>query len=356
MSKVNPYYNREIKKLGATDFNACFNCGTCTATCSLADEDNAFPRKLVRYSVLGLEDEIKSSIEPWLCYYCGDCSDSCPRQADPANIVMAVRRYLIASYDWTRISGFLFKSLVAYIVAFLAIAIGIASVYFGGVLTQEEWLHYGHYFEMMAIGSVFVVILLPNIIRMWYFTIGKKKLKFDFKIYLSELKQLFVHMFTQKRTLECDDTKENKSWWIEHLLLVIGYLSLLFTTVFLNWFGTGSSIVVVMGYIFSAMIFVVTFDFIVKKIKKKTRRNSTFHYSDWFFVIWLFFMGVSAFFVRLFIDLHLLESNFWLYLFHLTVLVQWALIIVPFGKWTHFLYRSFAMYFSGIIEVTEKNK
>ena len=32
-------------------------------------------------------------------------------------------------------------------------------------------------------------------------------------------------------------------------------------------------------------------------------------------------------------------------LFHLTVLAQWALIIVPFGKWTHFLYRSFAMYF-----------
>ena len=56
-------------------------------------------------------------------------------------------------------------------------------------------------------------------------------------------------------------------------------------------------------------------------------------------------MELTAFLVRLFIHLQLLETNKWLYLVHLTVLVQWALIIVPFGKWTYFLYRSFAMYF-----------
>ena len=56
-------------------------------------------------------------------------------------------------------------------------------------------------------------------------------------------------------------------------------------------------------------------------------------------------MGITAFAVRLFIDLDLLAGNLWLFLFHFTILAQWALIIVPFGKWTHFLYRSFAMYF-----------
>jgi len=66
------------------------------------------------------------------------------------------------------------------------------------------------------------------------------------------------------------------------------------------------------------------------------------------FLIWLFLMGFSAFMVRLFIDTGIIENNIWLYLFHLIILVQWALIIVPFGKWTHFLYRSFAMYFSKI--------
>jgi len=56
-------------------------------------------------------------------------------------------------------------------------------------------------------------------------------------------------------------------------------------------------------------------------------------------------MGLTAFVVRLFIDLNMLETNMWLYVVHLIILVQWALIIVPFGKWTHFLYRSFAMWF-----------
>ncbi len=59
-------------------------------------------------------------------------------------------------------------------------------------------------------------------------------------------------------------------------------------------------------------------------------------------------MGITAFAVRVFIDTNLITGNLWLYLVHLTILVQWALIIVPFGKWTHFLYRSFAMYFDAL--------
>jgi quinone-modifying oxidoreductase subunit QmoC len=78
------------------------------------------------------------------------------------------------------------------------------------------------------------------------------------------------------------------------------------------------------------------------KRNKAVSKNS--RPSDWFFVIWLLLMGLTAFMVRLFIDLNMLETNKWLYLVHLTVLAQWALIVVPFGKWTHFLYRSFAMY------------
>ena len=154
--------------------------------------------------------------------------------------------------------------------------------------------------------------------------------------------ELFVHMFTQKRALGCDD---NQFRWFEHFILVIGYLSLLFTTVVLNWFGTFSLFVIILGYVMSAIVFVVTFDFVSSRVKKKKEVSKHSRPSDIFFVVWLFLMGFTAFLVRLFIDLELLEENKWLYIIHLTVLVQWALIIVPFGKWTHFLYRSFAMYF-----------
>ncbi|HKK41883.1 MAG TPA: hypothetical protein VJ963_05685, partial [Bacteroidales bacterium] len=85
------------------------------------------------------------------------------------------------------------------------------------------------------------------------------------------------------------------------------------------------------------------------RVRKKKELASHSQPSDWLFVVWLFLMGLSAFFVRLFIDAGLLPDNRWLYMFHMMILVQWAVIIVPFGKWTHFLYRSFAMYFEKLL-------
>lgn len=356
MATINFGFEKKIRRYGAKDFNACFNCGTCTAICDLSDAENSFPRKMVRNTVLGLEDDIRESLDPWLCYYCGDCSKSCPRQADPGNLMMALRRYLTSKYDWTGLSGLLYRNLGGYIIAFLLIIGGVTGAYFSDVFSKDEWLHYGHLFEMFAIGGVFVLILLPNLIRMWYLTVWKTTKKFKIKNYFVAIGDLLIHMFTQKRSLDCDKEQRDKVWWLEHFLLVLSYLSLLFTTVFLNWFGTEYLAVIVMGYVFSAAIFIVTTDFVIRRIRKKTEKSKFTHPSDWFFVIWLGMMGVSAFAVRLLIDVKGLENAFGVYLFHLIVLVQWALIIVPFGKWTHFLYRSFAMYFEKVLAPGKKNQ
>ncbi|MPM24775.1 hypothetical protein SDC9_71260 [bioreactor metagenome] len=348
MATINFEFADDIKKFGAKDFDACFNCGTCTAICDLSDADNSFPRKMIRFTTLGIKDEIKTSLDPWLCYYCGDCSQSCPRQADPGNLMMSLRRWLTSKYDWTGLSGLLYRHMAAYIVAFLLIIGGIAGASANGVFSHEEWLHYGHLFEMLAIGGVFAVILFPNIVRMWFFSVWKPTKKFKVKHYFQALGELFIHMFTQKRSLDCDKDRLDKLWYYEHLFLVFGYLSLLFTTVFLDWFSTENPIINIFGYSVSAVIFIVTTDFVIRRIRKRSEKSKFSHPSDWFFVIWLFMMGITAFATRLFIDAGILENNFWLYLFHLTILVQWALIIVPFGKWTHFLYRSFAMYFDKV--------
>jgi len=351
MSRVNPEFATELKKYGANDFSACFNCGNCTATCALSTTESSFPREMIRYATLGLEDEIKASLKPWECYYCGECSTECPRQAEPAELMMSLRRWLTSKYDWTGLSGLLYKSLpislTAFILAFAGVIIFAYSV--GFELTQM--IEVGHYFEMIAIGTVGVVILLPNVARMWYFTILKPKTKVPFVNYMKATGDLFVHMFTQKRALGCDD---NQFRWFEHFILVLSYLSLLFTTVFLDWFASTNMFVIVLGYVESAIIFVITVDFVSSRMKKNKAVSKHSQPSDWFFVIWLLLMGLTALMVRLFIDFNILEMNKWLYLFHLTILVQWALIIVPFGKWTHFLYRSFAMYFEKLKELSAK--
>ena len=347
-SKLNPTFSEELKKYGSVNFNACYNCGTCTAVCSLSTTDISFPREMVRLSALGLEDEIKKSLKPWECYYCGECTTHCPQTANPGELMMSLRRWLTAKYDWTGLSGLFYKYLPAFLTAMVLVFAGV--LFFANSVNWEleRMLHYGHLFEMFAIATVFVVIFIPNLLRMWYFTVIRAGVKVPFKNYFTALSDLFVHMFTQKRAKDCVD---NHFRWLEHLILVIAYLSLLFTTVFLNWFGTQNLFVVILGYLESAFIFIITVDFVKDRIQKKQMLTKNSKPSDWFFVIWLMLMGLTAFFVRLFIDFNILETSKWLYIIHLTVLVQWALIIVPFGKWTHFLYRSFAMYFAKIKSV-----
>ncbi|MEA4950367.1 MAG: 4Fe-4S dicluster domain-containing protein [Petrimonas sp.] len=347
-SRINPKFSEELKKYGSVNFNACYNCGTCTAVCSLSTTDDSFPREMVRLSALGLENEIKESLKPWECYYCGECTTHCPQTANPGELMMSLRRWLTAQYDWTGLSGLFYKYLPAFLTAMALVLAGVL-LFANSVNGElEKMLHFGHLFERTAIATVFVVIFIPNLLRMWYFTVVKPGGKVPLKTYFTALGELFVHMFTQKRAKECDD---NHFRWLEHLILVFAYLLLLFTTVFLNWFSTGNLFVIILGYLESAFIFIITVDFVKDRIQKKKTLSKNSGPSDWFFVIWLLLMGLTAFLVRLFIDLNILEGNKWLYLFHITVLAQWALLIVPFGKWTHFLYRSFAMYFVKIKSV-----
>ncbi|OFX68402.1 MAG: hypothetical protein A2X12_10065 [Bacteroidetes bacterium GWE2_29_8] len=345
MANIDPKFGKALKEYGAIDFNACYNCGTCTAVCSLSTPEDSFPREMVRLSVLGLESDLTSSLKPWMCYYCGECTTHCPQTANPGELMMSLRRWLTSKYDWTGFSGLLYKSLPLSIIVFIVTAIGVILFAAEESFNLETIIHFGHYFEMIAIGAVFSFILLPNLIRMWYFVILKPKIKVSFSTYLKSFKELIIHMFTQKRSLGCDD---NEVRWIEHLILVIGYLSLLFTTVFLDWFSSQNLFIILLGYVESAIIFVITVIFVQSRMNKSKEVSKFSQPSDWFFIIWLLLMGLSAFMVRAFIDLDILESNIWMYLVHLIVLVQWALIIVPFGKWTHFLYRSFAMYFDSL--------
>jgi ferredoxin len=352
MPHINPDFPTEIKKFGAGDFELCFNCGNCTAICSLSTTNESFPREMIRYSTLGLEDEIKSSLKPWLCYYCGECSTDCPRQAHPGELMMSLRRWITSKYDWTGLSGLLYKNVIAYIIGFVLVIVGILFISRKFDFNQKLIMHLGHLFEMYAIAAVFVLILIPNIFRMWFFTIIKPKVNPGLKNYFKAFPELFVHMFTQKRFLGCEQTPAEKLKWFEHLILVISYLSLLFTTVFLDWFESKNLFVIWLGYLESAIIFIITFHFTINRVRKSSALHKFSQPSDWFFMIWLLLMGVTAFMVRLFIDLNIIDNNFWLYLTHLIILVQWAVIIVPFGKWTHFLYRSFAIYFS---ELRDKN-
>ena len=110
---ANPELLKEVRKYGKFDTNACLNCGGCTITCSLSSNETPLsPRICLQYVRTGLRKRLLSSLDPWLCYYCGDCSTSCPRQADPGETMMTLRRYFTANYDWTGLAKKLYTSKV----------------------------------------------------------------------------------------------------------------------------------------------------------------------------------------------------------------------------------------------------
>lgn len=344
-TRVNPGLIKEMSKFGMGSWNACFHCGNCTAVCSLTEEGILFPRKEIRALQMGLEDKLATSVEPWLCYYCGDCTETCPRDANPGELMMSVRRWLTAKYDWTGLAGLFYKSLSALIIAFVLVAIGIVAMGFVKDFNSEAVMYFGHILEFYLILTVFTIILIPNILRMFYFTVIKAKVNAPFGSYIAAIGSLITHMFTQVKTLKCDKQTVR---WLEHFLLVMGYLGLLVITVFLDWFGTENQIIIYMGYITGGLVFVFTFLLMISRLSKARELNKYSQPTDWFFIIWLFLMGFTAFLVRLFIDIDLLNDHFWIYMVHLIVISQWGMLLVPFGKWTHFLYRSFAVSFANL--------
>jgi ferredoxin len=352
-TRVNPNLIKEIKKFGASDWNACFHCGNCTAVCNLTEDGVLFPRKEIRALQMGLEDKLAASVEPWVCYYCGDCTETCPRDANPGELMMSIRRWLTAKYDWTGLAGLFYKSLPALIIGFILVAIGVFAIGFVKGFDHEAVMHFGHKLEFWLIISVFTLILVPNILRMFYFTVIKPKVKASIGSYVEAVGTLFLHMFTQIKTLKCDKQTVR---WIEHLLVVLGYLGLLVITVFLDWFGTENKIIIYAGYITGGLVFIFTALLLISRLGKEREVNRYSQPTDWFFVIWLFLMGLTAFLVRLFIDTGLLANHFWLYMVHLMILAQWGILIVPFGKWTHFLYRSFALSFTNLKKAAQKVK
>lgn len=86
-----PDFTKEIEKISMTIPHMCFQCGTCTASCPSAPRSSYRIRKFMRRALLGLEDEALTDPDLWLCTTCYSCTDRCPRDIAPTDVIMAMR-------------------------------------------------------------------------------------------------------------------------------------------------------------------------------------------------------------------------------------------------------------------------
>lgn len=267
--------------------------------------------------------------------------------------MMTLRRYLTAQYDWTGLASKFFQSKTWQIAAFFLVgALFLFLTRFYPNLS--EIMEFGHSLEKFLILIVALFIILPSAFRMYWFTILKSsKVKIPLNLYFTEIKTLILHMVTQKKFLECT---ANQMRWLKHWLVVSGYILLLTLVVFLDWFKTATTLPIYhplrwLGYYATGVLIIFTGEIIIGRIRKKEQLHKFSELADWLFPIWLLMMAASALVVHILLSIGFSQlTTYYLYVFHLIVLSQWAIIIVPFGKWIHFIHRPLAIYLQSIKE------
>lgn len=370
--KVNPLLKRKVKEYGIFDEKGCYNCGTCTVVCSLS-ERAVFPRKPIQFVIIGLEEQLRSSLEPWLCHDCGDCSVSCPQKANPQASMEAIRRYLVAQYDWTGIAKVIYRSKLAYIFSiigtflFMLLLIVIYHMFIDpdvrGTMSVREFLttsmDLSHMFPMLIYFTLFVVlvpfvILLSNAFRMWWFTMKDENLPLS--AYIKTLSTYIIHSFAHLNIRKCERPIHKKRW-VTHWMMAAGCVLMLFIIVFfLKWFQTDEVYPFYhpqrwLGYLATIGLLVGSLDALIERIRKKEEVYKSSDIRNYTFPALIFLIAITGILVHIFRYAGLDLATHYMLGIHIAVTVPFLIIEMPFGKWTHMIYRPLAVYFERVKEI-----
>jgi len=375
--RVYPSLSLQLKKYGADSAVKCFNCGNCTAACGLTDQDSSFPRRYIRYIQLGLKEKMLGSLDPWLCFYCGDCSATCPREAEPGNLMMASRRWLTSMYDWTGISRRIYASRsfelgMLAVVALVVMGLFTLPSQFGFRLlagypealqnvNMERFapVHLVHVGDLILAG-VLGGLLLSNAARMVYF-VRRQGAPMPFGLLITQAKEFIIQFFTQKRWRGC--TTSSTKVWLRHLLLVTGYITMaVLVEAFIRTFQVPDSSfhwTSILGYYATAVLLGASAWMLVDRIRKRDQLSKHSDLTDWAFLILLFLTALSGIIMHTCRMLNLPLAAYTMYMVHLMIAVPMLVVMVPFGKWSHLLYRPLAQYLLAVqrkVRETEPQK
>jgi quinone-modifying oxidoreductase subunit QmoC len=360
---------RELGSFGATTFSKCYQCATCSVSCSISPDENPFPRKEVLWAKWGLTDRLAEDLDIWTCYYCGDCSTDCPRGADPGETMMALRRYMTSVYDWTGISKLLYTSRVREIAAVLLVGLIVVGLFFfSGAFTPErmvtdhvsvntfipvEWVHAADW----VMAGILTFFLMTNTFRMWRMTMAGSKAPLS--LYVSNLKIFLLNAATQKKWRECEK-KDTRSFWLKHFILVPAYAGMFVLVMFflesLQVDTSEFTWVSILGYACTLALLYVSGDAMIGRLRKKEEIHKYSHDSDWMFLILLFLTALTGILMHV---LRLMDwplSTYYMYVIHLAVVAPLLVLEVPFMKWAHLMYRPLALYLKAVKESAAEAK
>jgi ferredoxin len=368
--RVDLKLNRELKRFGASDIDACFNCGNCTAVCRLSEERAQVPRRLVRYGQLGMRDRLLAAKEAWLCWNCRDCSGTCPRQAKPSDYLEAVRRYTIASMDPTGISRLMYTS-TAFLVGF---TLALAALFTGLLLSASGTPARGRFdlfgfipFDVIhnlgvavlaAVGLLAAISIIRLVIHLSK-TFGPTGEEMDTPAgqgglggrTVAAIRDVLDEMVRQRRFRTCELDAGRPAYlrsWFVHYCIMWGFIGLVLATVFDFLFKTPGDLVPLwypsrlLGTVAGlALVYGISVT-ISRRLRGNDPTQSRLLSTDWLFLILLFVVGLTGFVLEVAVYVpNLAGIGYWFFLVHV-VLAMELLVLFPFSKFAHALYRPLA--------------
>ncbi len=365
----------DLQDYGALHAEKCINCGNCTAICNLTTEVDRFPRQIIRMVQMGMKEELLGNKEIWLCYNCGQCSETCPQQAEPANLMAAARCYAITNYAPFKL-GLLFCKhpiLGGIITTLLVLFFGLFMFSESEVMASDSLLLFGflsrefvHNSGLIAM-AIFVLIALYTVYNMFRYiaranhltskNIGKSLKEKGWK---ALWKAVFVESLAQRRyRLECEGREDYKHWflskWFVHAATMWGFLGLLLSTSLnflldvINVKPTGAFVPIwyptrLIGTL-SGILFIYGVSILLyKRIFSVDKAHSYSRPSDWIFLILLWVSGMTGFIIE--IALYLPGApmwGYWVFLVHVAFSMV-LLFLIPFTKFAHAIYRIVALF------------
>lgn len=372
---VDPTFVNELARYGASDMKACFNCGNCTAVCSLAEEGATFPRRFIRYAQLGMKDRLAASKEMWLCYYCGDCSATCPRQAEPGEFVAAARRYIISQYDPTTLARRLYTSKVfaaGFLIVVAAILTLIMLAGYGSMPTDAlrlgqfvsvEYIHYTGQAVMVIAGIIVVLSLVTMVNRLnkalngtasdaANVTDAGEDLNQGRLSFWMALKSTILEVASQTRFDLCDS--EPVPWYLGrrfvHLSIMWGFLGLLAATGLDLLFKEPFSHVPIyypmrlLGTVAGLFVLYGTSIALANRIKQPDKYAAHSLLTDWLFLGFLWGVTLTGFIVEIAVYLPPGSGGAYIVFLVHVVAAMMLVLLLPFTKFAHAVLRPVALF------------
>jgi ferredoxin len=358
LSVSDPTLLADIRRYGKFDPTGCYQCGSCTLICDLVDDGATFPRKSIRFALLGLREPLVKSLDPWVCHDCGDCSVTCPRQAEPRISMLTLRRFLSAQYDWTGIAPKLLQSTAWY----LGSLIFVAALTFLLILGYHLWyvkmpaaqfvttpLGLEHMFPLMTYYTLTVILvplllLLSRVFRIWRLTMnGEQRAHIPFSSYVAES---WTHSLLRK----CPD----QGRWFSHWCLALGTVMMLAIKVFgLKWFQTDNLYPFYnpqrwVGYLATGLILYGLGEIFLGRLRAQKEIYKETRFQDLVLPVLLVLTVLSGLAAHIFRYAGFGLTCHFLYALHIVIATPMLLVEMSFGKWSHMVYRPLALYFLAV--------